>query len=204
MSEEQLHKIFNRARVDDRIVNELLGLAHGITADGKITQDEAEYLQKWLAANTAAADNPIVSNLLEKVGTYLQDGFLDEEEAADLQDTLSRFAGGNFELGELLKSTSLPLDVPTPIIGIPDCRFCFTGTFAYGSRKDCERVVAELGGNSGSLTKQTDFLVIGLYATDSWAHSSYGRKIEKAVTMKNKGQPIKIVGEVHWLESVNQ
>lgn len=202
MSEEQLHKVFGRARIDDRIINELLGLAHGITADGKVTQEEAEYLEKWLAANTAVADNPIVSNLLEKVGGYLEDGFLDQEEAADLQDTLSRFAGGDFELGELLKSTSLPLDVPTPTIEIPDKRFCFTGTFALGSRKDCEQTVAENGGKSGSLTKQTDFLVIGIYATDSWAHSSYGRKIEKAMGMKDKGHKIAIIGELHWLEAV--
>ena len=40
--------------------------------------------------------------------------------------------------------------------------------------------VEALGGVSGSLTKQTDVLVIGEYATDSWRQSSYGAKIEKA------------------------
>ena len=51
------------------------------------------------------------------------------------------------------------------------------------------------GGNCGSLTHKTNFLVIGVYATESWKHSSYGLKIEKAVKMKQEGIPIFVVGE---------
>jgi len=40
--------------------------------------------------------------------------------------------------------------------------------------------------------------VLGAYATESWAHSSFGRKIEKAVDMRFSGVPIPIVGENHW------
>ena len=49
---------------------------------------------------------------------------------------------------------------------------------------------------------KTDYLVIGSYATDSWAHSSWGRKIEKAVEMTNKGHPVKIISEEHWSKSL--
>lgn len=45
---QPIHKLFNRARLDDRQVNELLGLSHGIIADGKVSMEEAQYLQKWL------------------------------------------------------------------------------------------------------------------------------------------------------------
>jgi hypothetical protein len=30
-------------------------------------------------------------------------------------------------------------------------------------------------------------------------HSTFGRKIEKAVEMRNKGVPIAIVGKQHWV-----
>ena len=193
MSETDLHNLYNRARIDDRQVNELVGLARGVIADGVVTQAEAEFLQKWLAANTAASDNPVIGRLLDRVSEMLRDESLDDEEAQELLQTLERFSGGDFELGELLKSSNLPLDRPPPPIAFNDTRFCFTGTFAFGSRKDCEREAVKRGANVGSLTKQTHYLVIGIYATDSWAHSSFGRKIEKAVNMREKGQSVAIV-----------
>jgi hypothetical protein len=43
---EELHRIYGKARLNDRQINELLGLAHGLIADCKVDQSEAEYLQK--------------------------------------------------------------------------------------------------------------------------------------------------------------
>ncbi|MCH7499572.1 MAG: NAD-dependent DNA ligase, partial [Nitrospinae bacterium] len=77
---KKLNQLFNRARLDDRQVNELLGLSHGLLADGKIDQAEAEYLQKWLVANIISNSNPIISNLLHRVNDMLSDGLLDDEE----------------------------------------------------------------------------------------------------------------------------
>ena len=58
--------------------------------------------------------------------------------------------------------------------------------------------IENAGGFKTLLKTATDYLVIGNYATDSWIHSSYGRKIEKAVDMKAKGHHIKIISESHW------
>ena len=197
---QPMHRLFNRARLDDRQVNELLGLSHGIIADGKVSMEESQYLQKWLVANTAVKENPLVSNLLLRVNDMLSDNNLDPEEAQELFETLRNFSGGDFEIGELLKSSSLPLDNPQPDISFDKTNFCFTGTFAFGTRKHCEEAVTSRGASAGSLTAKTNYLVIGVYATDRWAHSSYGRKIEKAVEMKAKYSPISIIGEQHWVQ----
>jgi NAD-dependent DNA ligase len=199
VSTEGLHRLFDRARLDDRQVNELIGLAHGIIADGTVNQAEAEYLFKWIAANGALTDNPVVSLLYRRVNQILNDGRLDPEEAADLLETLTRFSAGDFEVGEALKATSLPLCDPAPQLAFYGSNFCFTGTFAFGSRRDCEKAVLERGGTPGSLTQKTSYLIVGAYETDSWAHSSYGRKIEKAVGMRSNGIPISIVAENHWV-----
>ena len=201
---EELHRIFGRARLDDRQINELIGLAHGLTADGIINQAEAEYLQKWLVAHIDVRDNPIAANLLNRVNSMLSDAVIQQDEAHELFETLQKFSGGNFELGEVLKSTSLPLDAPPPELSFSNTQFCFTGTFAFGARKDCEAAVEKLGGRCGSLTMHTNYLVIGIYAKGSWAHSPYGRKIERAIEMKQEGVPIHIVGEQHWRASVEQ
>lgn len=198
MSGIRLHRLFNRARIDDRQVNELLGLAHGIVADDVVTQAEAEFLQKWLAANTAVSHNPVVATLLARVSEMLRDGHLDTQESRELLETLRCFSASDFELGEVLKATRLPIDDPQPTLEFGDSHFCFTGTFAFGSRRDCEAAVAARGGRVGSLTQSTRYLVIGIYATESWAHSSFGRKIERAVAWRASGRPISIVSEEHW------
>lgn len=185
-------------RLASRQIDELIGLANGIAADGSLNQSEAEFLQKWLAANSEISGQPLIRTLYQRVNEMLADGVLDEEEKATLLDTLQRFSRRDFELGETLKSTSLPLCDPAPSFSIAGTSFCFTGTFLFGQRKDCERAVAERGGYPGSLTKRTDALVIGAYATDSWKHSTFGNKILKAVEMRDQGVPIRIVAEEHW------
>jgi hypothetical protein len=88
---EELHRIFGRARLDDRQMNELVGLAHGLTADGVINQEEAEYLQKWLVAHIEVRANPIAVNLLLRVKAMLADNILDAEEARTVRGTSEIF-----------------------------------------------------------------------------------------------------------------
>src|SRR5690606_3601953 len=53
MSSPDLHLAFGRARLDDRLVNELLGICRGVLADGHLALPEVQYIQKWLVANAA-------------------------------------------------------------------------------------------------------------------------------------------------------
>jgi hypothetical protein len=110
----------------------------------------------------------------------LADGMLDDDEKTGLMETLNQFARRDFELGEILQSTSLPLDTPAPVLTFPGQRYCFTGTFNFGCRRDCEEVVEKLGAEAGTLTQRTHVLVVGIYATDSWRHSSFGNKTCRA------------------------
>jgi NAD-dependent DNA ligase len=198
MTEEQRHNMFGYDRITSRQVDELVGLVRGIAADGKINQAEVEFLQKWLAANMVISDMPLIRKLYGRINTVLADGIADDEECRDLLDTLNSFSNRDFELGEVLKSTSLPLCNPAPVLTFTGYRYCFTGTFNFGGRKDCELAVGVRGGTAGSLTQKTNFLVIGMYATESWKHSSFGTKILKAVDMREDGVPLAIVSEDHW------
>ena len=193
---------FNGRRINERNIDELIGLSRGIIADGKVDQSEVEFLQKWLVS-MSSQENPIINNLLNRITDMLKDNFLDDEESAELLETLTKFTGSDFDLGEIAKSSSLPLDNPEPDIIYEEKNFCFTGTFIYGTRKDCESAAKDKGGKATSLNMRTDYLVIGAYATDSWIHSSYGRKIEKGVYMREKGKSeIKIVSEQNWSSSL--
>ena len=193
---------YRKPEIEHRAIDELIGLSRGLLADGMINQAEAEFLHKWLAANHHISDNPVIGHLLARIEEMLADNFLDDDEAEELFNTLERFTGNNFEFGEILKSTSLPVNDPLPPLEFEGKRFCFTGTFAYGKRKECEKAVIDLGAEAGPLTKKTDYLVIGVYATDSWKHSSYGRKIEKAAADRDAGHPIALIPENYWLQHI--
>lgn len=190
---------FNRKSIDDRKVDTLIGLSKGFIADGRVNQEEAEALQNWLIQSRQATANPIIENLLEKVDSMLEDGVLDEEESAELMSILRKITGEESDLGELAKTSSLPVDEPMPAISFNGSTFLFTGTFAYGTRKDCHEITESLGGNnSKNVTKSVNYLVLGTYVTDSWAHETFGRKIEKAIEYRDNGVPLSIVTEEHW------
>jgi len=195
---------FNRKNIQDRQIDTLIGLSKGLIADGVVDQAGAEFLMSWLVQSRQASDNPIIMNLLDKVSSILEDGILDTEESVELVNILRAISGESSELGELAKTTSLPIDNPLPSVIFNDSSFLFTGTFAFGTRKQCKDAIESLGGlNTKNVTKSLDYLVLGTYVTDSWIHENFGRKIEKAVEYRDAGVPIVIISEEHWVSEGN-
>lgn len=195
----ELFTRFNRKSIDDRQIDTLIGIGKGLLADGKVDQAEAEFLLTWLIQSRQATDNPVILNLLNKVGPMLEDGVLDPEEASELFALLKRISGDASAIGELAKASTLPVNDPLPDVIFERRSFLFTGTCAYGTRKQCQQVVEDRGGlNAKTVTKTLNYLVLGTYVTDSWAHETYGRKIEKAMIYREDGVPLVIVTEEHW------
>ncbi len=185
-------------RITARQIDELVGLARGIAADGDLNQAEVKFLQKWLAANTVVSDQPVIRTLYARINEVLADGVLDDDEKVMLLETLNNFSSRDFELGEVLKSSTLPLCDPAPALQFSGRTYCFTGTFMFGQRKHCESAVLKRGGQAGGLNRKTQVLVVGAYATESWKHSSFGNKILQASAWRDEGSPISIVSEAHW------
>jgi NAD-dependent DNA ligase len=198
-NEPQLNQL-NNDRLQSRQVDELIGIARGLTADGSINPAEVEFLEKWLVCNLDISHQPLIATLYERVREILADGAADPDECADLFAALTRFSANDAELGEVAKATTLPLCDPAPTLEFHGKLYCFSGTFLFGQRKHCEEAVTVRGATAGSLGKKTDVLVIGSYATESWKHSSFGNKILKAAGMRASGLPIKIVSEEHWVK----
>lgn len=195
---DALYNQFGRERISSRQVDELIGLARGVCADGFLNQAEVEFVEKWLAANMSVTDNAVTANLYRRVADILEDGVADTDECRELLDTLQAFSDTSFELGEVLKATKLPLCNPAPVLEFEGKSYCFTGTFKFGERRACHAAVEALGATASSLTRKTNYLVIGYYATESWKHSNCGHKIIKATEMRDAGHPISIVSEDHW------
>lgn len=195
---------FNRKGIEDRQIDTLIGLSKGLVADARVTPEEVEFLQGWLIQALQAAENPIIMNLFDKVDSVLKDGVVDESEAEELLAVLHQITGAPTVVGELARAMSLPINQPQPKIAFAGHTFAFTGTCAFGTRKECQNATEALGGISAkSVTWDLHYLIIGTYVTDSWAHESFGRKIEKAMGYRDKGASLAIVTEEHWATQAN-
>lgn len=197
---------YHSKRLDKRNLDELIGLAAGVVADGVVNQAEAEFIHKWLVANSDVVNNnPIIRPLLKRIKEMLSDNFLDDEEAEELLETLQAFAGTDFELGELTISATSFFNDPAPKIDFEDKIFCFTGTFASYNRDECTKIIENLGGVvAKNITQKTDYVVIAKYATETWKHTKFGNKIKKAIEYRDeKGLPIALISEDYWLAEID-
>jgi NAD-dependent DNA ligase len=189
------------ARLADRSIDELIGICKGVLADGIVDENEAKFLLNWMKANRHATDTWPASVLYPRLEEMLADGVLDEEEQADLLDLVIDITGGGLAPtpADASMATLLPVCDPPPAIIFDHRMFCLTGKFASGTRSECQEQVMALGGKcSGSPSKKTDFVVIGTIGSRDWIHSTHGRKIEKAVEIREAGSGLHIVTEEYW------
>lgn len=196
---QPLNKAFRSEAVIDRQIDELIGIAKGVIADGHVCRPEAEFLLQWMDTNRAASGLWPASVLYPRLASVLADGMIDPHEEGELLELLLHTVGGNAPMqGEASMSTALPLTKPPPTIDFANRAFCFTGKFFSGTRSWCEAQVANRGAHCCAITRELNFLVIGEIGSRDWIHSTHGRKIEKAIEYNERGCRIGIVGEEYW------
>ena len=196
----QPSEAFNWNRRLDRGMDELIGLARGVLADGILVVEEARFMLNWLERNEPVRRDFFGRRLHGALTRALADGEVNADEEDELIDLLLRFSGGT-PVTDIAAShsTTLPLDDPPPAITLPGYSFCLTGKFMYGTRRNCESAVVERGGLIHKYpTCATGFLVIGQLGSRDWIHSSSGRKIERAIEIRQQGHPLKLIHENHW------
>lgn len=201
---QPVNRAFNRERRTGREVDELLGLCKGLVADGVVNDAEARFLAQWLTLNRESTDSWPANILFERLRSMLADGHLDKAEEVELLALLMDVTGGDASrLNAHSLSTGLPISDPVPPISFPGRSFCLTGKFVFGAREKCRSEIEVRGGTLvDSINAQLDFLVIGVVGSRDWIHSSFGRKIEKAVDYRAKGHPLAIIAEEHWLKAL--
>ncbi len=198
--------LYFRDRRAERQVSELLGLCKGMICDGEVSDGEALALRRWLAGNPDAQIGYPGQVLAERLVRIFADGVIDDEERADLSTLLQDLVGEDERHEEPLNlSTRLPIDEPVPTILFDGQTYVFTGAMLYGSRRECEQHVLDRGGRvADSVTKKTNYLVIGPIASRAWLESTHGRKILRAVELRRDGVPIKVIAEETWITAIHE
>jgi NAD-dependent DNA ligase len=185
-----------------KAIDQLSGICSGILADGVVTAPEATFFGDWV--RKFAPFEPVwpFTDILARVERIFADGRCDEEEREELKGVMQTLCGYTAEAEPAeTYSTTLPLDNPQPEpLLFPGQQFVVTGRFAYGTRRKVFEAIEALGGVCGDSapTLTTRYLVIGVFASRDWYNTNYGRKIKRAVELRDSGTGISIVSEEHW------
>jgi len=178
-------------------INELLGLLSGIAADGVLKQEEIVKLCDWLEINAEVCNEWPANLLASRINAVLKDGLITPEENTYLLETIKDMSGHRFEETALAHgmSTEFFEDAVDSFSHEGQC-ICFSGRFITGTRKVVETTAQKLGAAvKSNVTTDVTALVIGTLASRDWRFSSHGRKIEKAMKLKEKGVPVVIITE---------
>jgi NAD-dependent DNA ligase len=196
-------KVAAEQQVQDRLIDELIGICRGVIADGHVDEREAIFLGQWIENHREIADRWPVNILYSRLVEMLKDGVLNPQEQMQLLETLRDLTGESTMYQEPNRSTSLPLNKPTPNIIFHGKNFVMAGRFVFGNDMDCEEAVLELGGSVGEAPgEDTDYLVIGEMCSPDWEHTTFGRKIEQAVELRESGSKLAIISEQDWVDAL--
>ena len=192
-------------------VQVLHGLVHGVLADGELSDTEIEKLHRWIVENEYLQGVYPYDELKTLLHTALSDGKIDHSE----REMLKAFLGTLIEFKDsrnLAESDFVKLREQYSIQGIcavdPDIEikgrsFCFTGESYRATRAEIVKTIEELGGSAkSSVTKKTDYLIVGNAGNPCWAFSCYGRKIEQAIALRKAGCKVVIVNETDFWAAV--
>ena len=181
----------------------LTGIITGILADGQLHDKEILMLSTWLRANAEVTETWPGNAIARLMHEALADGYISEEERQHLLTELQAIIGNDFcESGAVdAEVANLPFDPAAHLE--PGMRVCFTGVFVYGTRSACEKLACKQGLEPMSgVSKKVHALIVGTHISPDWANTSYGRKIMRAMELRESGHDIRIVQEQVWLESL--
>lgn len=210
---QPLNRSFSATRLTHRTIDELIGLCKGIHADEVLHNSEVRFLAQWLDKSREIVDTWPANILASRIEKILEDNIIDDSERGELFNLLSEITGCrigheliDYSTGEIIEnlshaSTLLPLDRPAPFVVFNGKQFCLTGKFCYGTRNKCEKEIKVRGGQvQSNITQKTDYLVIGLLGSADWKHSTHGLKIKTVIELRDKGWPVSIISEEHWVK----
>ncbi len=202
-------EISKRVSIDQRLVtkslNTLMGIVNGVICDDELTDTEVKFLSVWMLENQHIASTYPANVIFRRINEVLSDGIITSEERQQLLKELKILSGNDFSnTGAALPEHIQSIFDDDPLVVFEDNTFVFTGEFLFGTRDACIRAVQKRGGlTSESVTRKTNYLIVGSKSSPDWIVENFGRKIQKAAEMAESGDyEISIIREVDWVMSI--
>lgn len=180
----------------------LMGLLSGYASDAVIPEVEAKHLLQW------TEDWQHLRGLwpydeCESIVTYMIARGRITEDASLLLELSKCVPVGGAAPGAVPALTLAGICTVSPEITFEDRQFVFTGESTKCRRSEMEqRVVDRQGRAHGTVTLNTDYLVVCDEGNPHWAFSCYGRKVEKAFNLRREGHRVSIVHESDFWDAL--
>jgi NAD-dependent DNA ligase len=197
-------RMFKAARENNeaKAIDQLSGICEGILADGLVNAKEANFFAEWVRKHAGLEPVWPFTDILSRVEKIFADGRCTKEERQELKEIMEALCGHQpAKSSQETYSSTLPFNLPPPNpIEFSNHIFNITGKFAFGTRRKVMDAITGKGGVAidSTPTHESNYLVVGVFASRDWIHTNYGRKIERAVELRDSGSGIAIISEEHW------
>jgi hypothetical protein len=201
-------------------IRRLHGVLHGISIDKKATEEELKGLRDWLMDYEIFHDYWPFDTTWNLVNYILEDGIVTKEEETEFLEFCNNFTECVIDdpkvHDELYNRSFMQSDAffLQPFTALCDREsniefrgkaFCFTGPARIGPRRKLKEIVKSLEGIPyDSVIQNLDYLVIGAQSSPAWAYSTYGRKIERVIELRDKGNEISILHEDDFISQAGR
>lgn len=190
----------------------LLGLVHGIMADGELSDREVASLNAWLEHNDYLKGTYPFDELESLLLDIMRDRHISEEERGRLTAFLSSVIEYRDSLNltvDQFKGLQEEYSVGGICAACPDVSFrhkifVLSGEFVSGTKLAVSGTIHRLGGDvKETVSKYTDYLIVGNRGNPCWKFSCYGRKIDAAMQLRKNGAKVQIINENDFWDAVN-
>ena len=172
----------------------LNGILEGITCDNVLTEAEVDYLNRWMLTNDSLKGNYPYDKIFSVLSDALEDGVLEKNE---LDTMLNLFQ----QVSDPVKDCGCNCDK----LNLSGKSFCLSGEFDYGAKSSVSERLVTLGACiHETVTKKTDYLLVGGQGSSAWAAGNYGTKIKKALEIQGKGVEILIIREADFFSALEE
>ena len=195
-------------------IQELHGVVHGLTADGKIKESELRGLHEWILEREHLKGSYPYDEIESLIVGILRDGVIDAAEHAALMAFFNEFVSYSLSKRvkraiEVARSSEIPnlskmgICAIDPEITFAGKVFVFTGLSEKAARKEIAQRIAEKEGALSENLSTSHYLVVGNQGNPAWAFACYGRKVERAMQLRKQGRNLVIVNEVDFWDALS-
>lgn len=175
---------------ENRALQDLRLVVTSLLADHELTPGEVLFLNHWMLENQKLKGNYPFDRIFQLLSEALEDGVLTQDELDYLRENM-----------EVILDPVKWCGCQTDSIDITGKNICLTGDFDRASRSEVEAELAAQGAcMQKSVTRKTDYVVVGGKGSTLWAAGNYGTKVKKALELQEKGLPVQIVREEEFFK----
>lgn len=190
-------------------LQQLQGIFHGILSDGELNDTEIFKLHEWLSENEHLSSYYPYDEIRSLVLSIVSDKKIDQEERILLMAFIKQFVElSNSNIKNSIDSITEDVSISgicavDPEIIFENKTFCVTGILSRGTRTELQNAIKNKGGIPvNSISKKTDYLIIGDTSNACWSYACYGRKVEKALDLRKSGHTVVLVHEFDVFDAI--